>query len=225
MLKVEPDIRAGIRRIAAALDDLTRSRVLTLADDAFAEYVALTLPHAAKNSPAPAARPATRIGQLLQYGFLYAVAATRLRVEQRGRSPLQLRIASARLLAHFHRLAPSLGRVDVSRLAGRSVDLNAPDIRPIVFHYLRSSIESLGGRERPLVDDLSMSASYLNAAVALAVMNAAAHSRPINRQTFSNALMEAVTLWHTDDHGLLGRILRKMTGGTEALWFLQSEIG
>lgn len=222
MLKAEPDVRVGVRRIAAALDDLTRGRVLSLPDEGFAEYVALTLPYAAKNRQTPPLRPATVVGRLLQYGFLYAVAATRLRSEQRGHSKLQLRIASARLLAHFHRLAPSLGRVDVGTLSHGSIDLNAPDIRPIVFHYLRSSIESLGGRERPLVDDLAMSASYLNAAVALATMNAAAANRAVDRQIFSEALMEAVHLWHTDDRGLLGGILGRMTGGTEALWFLQS---
>lgn len=221
MLKAEPDIRVAVRRIAAALDDLTRSRVLSLPDEGFAEYISLTLPYAAKHPVAPE-RPATVVGRLLQYGFLYAVAATRLRIERRGQSRLQLRIATIRLLAHFHRLAPALGRVNVARLSGASVDLNADGIRPIVFHYLRSSLESLGGRERPLLDDLSMSVSYLNAAVALAVMNASAENRAVDRQLFSDALMEAVHLWHTDDHGLLGRILRQMTGGTAALWFLHS---
>jgi Fe-S-cluster containining protein len=156
MLKVETDIRVGIRRIAAALDDLTRSRVLSLPDDGFAEYVGLTLPYAAKNPVAPASRPAGVVGRWLQYGFLYAVAAARLRVERRADSRMQLRIANAQLLAHFHRLAPPIGRVDVSTLSKQSIDLNATDIRPIVFHYLRSNLESLGGRQRPVLDDLSM---------------------------------------------------------------------
>jgi Fe-S-cluster containining protein len=223
MLTAEPDIRIGIRRIAAALDDLTRSPVLSLADAAFSEYVGLTLPYAARREQAPADRPPTRVGRLLQYGFLYAVAAARLRLERRAHSPLQLRIAAARLLAHFHRVAPGFARIDVSTLSRGSVDLNAPDLRPLVFHYLRASIVSLGGRERALVDDLSMSVSYLNAAVALALMNAAAAGRAVDRPIFSDALMEAVHLWHTDDRGTVGRLLQKMTGGTEALWFLQSE--
>ena len=52
------DIRDNIRRMAAALDDLTRSRVLALSDADFAEYVSLTLPHAASKKDAPPARAA-----------------------------------------------------------------------------------------------------------------------------------------------------------------------
>jgi hypothetical protein len=222
MLKADPDIRIGVRRIAAALDDLTRSRVVALSDEAFAEYVSLTLPHAANQRAAPPSRPPTRIGRLLQYGFLYAVAATRVRVEQHGRSPWQLRIANLRLLAHFHRIAPPVGHINVGTLSNGPIDLNAPDIRPIVFHYLRSSIESLGARERPLLEDLSLSASYLNAAAALAVMNSAAAGRSVDRQIFSEAVTQAAYLGHADDRGLLGGLLKKMTGGTEALWLLQS---
>ena len=44
------DIRDNIRRMAAALDDLTRSRVLALSDADFAEYVSLTVPHAASKN-------------------------------------------------------------------------------------------------------------------------------------------------------------------------------
>lgn len=223
MLKTESaDLRSNIRRIAAALDDLTRSRVVGLSDDAFAEYVSLTLPHAATRGEAPPARRPNAIGRLLQYGFLYSVAATRFAVDHRDYSPWQLRLARLRLLAHFHRLAPSHERVNVAALANASIDINAPEIRPIVFHYLRSSLEALGGRERPIIDDLAMAVSFLNAACALAVMNAAAAHRPVDREIFSGALMEAVHLWHTDDSGILGGLLRKLAGGTEALWFLQS---
>lgn len=223
ILKTETaDIRSSVRRIAAALDDLTRHRVVSLSDDALTEYVALTLPYAASRSDAPSPREPSRVGRLLQYGFLYAVAATRLAMEHREYSRLQLRLARLRLLAHFHRLAPSFDRVNVGALKTTHVDINAPEIRPIVFHYLRSSLESLGGRERPIIDDLAMAVSFLNSACALAVMNAAAAGRAVDREIFSDALMDAVQLWHTDDHGVLGGILRRLAGGTEALWFLQS---
>lgn len=216
------DLRINVRRIAAVLDDLTRSRVVSLPDRDFAEYVALTLPYAASHRQAPPPKRPARIGRMLQYGFLYAVAATRLAVEHRGYSRMQLRLARLRLLAHFHRLAPAFDRVDVAALAHATVDINAPGIRPIVFHYLRSSLESLGGRERPIVDDLAMAVSFLNAAGALAVMNAAAAGRGVDQQIFSEALMQSVHLWHTDDRGLLGAILRRLAGGTEALWCLQA---
>ena len=44
------DLRANVHRMALALDDLTRSRVLRLADADFAEYIKLTLPHAAAST-------------------------------------------------------------------------------------------------------------------------------------------------------------------------------
>jgi Fe-S-cluster containining protein len=222
ILKSENDIRVAIRRIAAALDDLSRHRVVSLSDHAFAEYVALTLPHAAKNLQAPPSRPPGMVARLLQYGFLYAVAAARLRVEQRDQAPAHSRLAAVRLLAHFHRVAPPQGRVNVGALSRTTIDLNDPDLRPIVFHYLRSSLEALGARQRPLLDDLSIAASYLNAAIALAIMNASAAGRVVDRQVLSEALMEAVHLSHTDDQAMLAGILRRMTGGTGALWLLQS---
>jgi Fe-S-cluster containining protein len=221
ILKAEAsDLRTAIRRIAAALDDLTRSRVLSLSDEAFAEYISLTLPYTASKNTAPPSRPPSRVGRLLQYGFLYAVAATRMAVEQRGRTTWAMRLSRLRLLAHFHRLAPPMARIDVRALSRGSVDINAPDIRPIAFHYLRSTLESIGGRDRPIVDDLAIAVSYLNAALSLAVMNAAAAGRTVDRETLSEALMEAVLLSHTDSRGLLETILRRLAGGTEALWRL-----
>ena len=115
-----------------------------------------------------------------------------------------------------------MGRVNVSKLANATVDLNAPGIRPIVLHYLSSNVRALGGRPRPMLDDLAMSASYLNAAAALAIMNAAAAGCAVDRELFSDAMTEAVHLWHTADGGLLGGLLRRLAGGTDALWLLQS---
>jgi Fe-S-cluster containining protein len=220
ILKAESDLPTAVRRIAAALDDLTRSRVLSLPDEAFAEYISLTLPYAAANNTAPSSRSPSRIGGLLQYGFLYAVAATRLAVEQRGQTTWAMRASRLRLLAHFHRLAPPTGRVDVRALARGRVDINAPGIRPLVFHYLRSTLEAIGGRDRPIVDDVAIAVSYLNAALSLAVMNAAAAGRSVDRDTLSEALMESVLLSHTDSRGLVETLLRRLGGGTEALWRL-----
>jgi Fe-S-cluster containining protein len=225
------DIRINVRRIAAALDDLTRSRVLSLPPADFAEYLSLTLPYAAA-TPDPlsagspglprrsARRKAGTIGRMLQYGFLYAVAATRLAAERAKQSRAQVRFALVHLLAHFHRLAPGLDRINVATLAGGAADINAPDIRPIVYHYVRSTLESLGGRNRPVIDDLAIAISYLNAARSLAVMNAAASGRAVDRQAFTEALMEAVLMSHTDQRGLLEGILRRLAGGTEAIWCL-----
>ena len=213
------DLRDNIRRIAATLDDLTRSRVLALADADFAEYLALTVPHAAAKPDAPPVRQPGSIARLLQYGFLYTVTAIRADLEHPGQSRAQLRRLRLQLLAHFHGLAPGLERVRVRALKRTSVDINAPAIRPIVFHYLRAGLETMGSTGRPLVDELSIAASYLNASRALAVMNADAAGRDIDRQIFAEALMEASDVSHAKN-ALLDWILRRFGAGTDALWCL-----
>ena len=61
------------------------------------------------------------------------------------------------------------------------------------------------------MDDIAVAVSFLNAACALAVMNG-------TTGTFSEALMEAVDLLHTDERGIVGRGLVRLAGGTEALY-------
>jgi Fe-S-cluster containining protein len=213
------DIRDNLRRIAAVLDDLTRSRVLALPDQDFAEYLALTVPHAAANRDAPPARQPGGIARMLQYGFLYTVTAIRADLEHPEQSRTQLRLRRLRLLAHFHGVAPGLERVNVRALTRRRVDINDPEIRPIVFHYLRSTLETLGAHARPVVDELSIAVSYLNAAGALAAMNAHAAGTGVDRTIFSEALMEASDVSHARN-GLLDWILNRFSGGSEALWYL-----
>ncbi len=212
------DLRANVRRMALALEDLTRRRVVGLPDADFVEYVGLTIPFAAVSIQAVARRPPTRVGRLLQHGFLFVVAAMRWRLENRHASRLLLRWQMLRLLAHFHHLAPAFGRVDVAALGRDRVDVNAPEMQPVVYHYLRSSLASLGAGERPVLDDLAIAVSYLNAASALAVMNAHASGEGVTRAIFRAALMEAVDLAHIDDRGLLGRFLGRFAGGVEALY-------
>lgn len=216
------DLRANVGRMAGALEDLTRPRVLRLAEAEFAEYVGLTLPFAASAATPPTARSPTRVGRLLQHGFLYAVAATRLGLDHPGASRLRVRLQAMRLLAHFHRLAPASSGVDLAALRRGRVDVNAPEIQPVAYHYLRAAIASLGASERPVLDDFAIAVSFLNAACALAVMKASADkeglSPHIDRAMFSEALMEAVDLAHTDDRGLVGRILGRLAGGVDALY-------
>lgn len=213
------DIGAGVRRIAAALDDLMRSRVLALADQDFAEYVALTVPHAAAQPSAPPARDPGAVARLLQYGFLYTVAAIRNGIEHRGRSAAALRANRIQLLLHFHGVAPGLDRVNVTALKRRPVDINDPQIRPIVFHYLRSTIETLGASSRPIVDELSVAASYLNAARSLAAMNADAAGKDPDQALFIEAVTEASDVSHAPN-SILGWVLVHFGGGSDALWVL-----
>ena len=219
------DLRANVGRIAQSLEDLTRHRVVRLPDAAFAEYVSLTTRHAASTGRAAAPRPPSRVGRLLQHGFLFVVAAARERVEQRSASRFALRLRMLRLLAHFHRLAPRLGRVNLGALRGGRLDVNDPGLQPLAHHYLRASIEALGTGERPVLEEMAMAVSYLNAACALAAMNAAAAGRPVDGSMFAEALMEAVELTHSDDRGLLGRTLGLFSAGVEALYFFADSPG
>ena len=72
------------------------------------------------------------------------------------------------------------------------MDLNAPEIQPVAYHYLRASLEAIGARRRPILDDVAIAVSCLNAACATAVMNAHAAGVAIDRAAFSAALMESV---------------------------------
>jgi hypothetical protein len=215
------DIRDNIKRIAATIDDLTRSRVLGLADTDFAEYVALTVPHAAAKPEGPSVKTPGSIARLLQWGFLYTVTAIRADIEHPGQSRNRLRRLRLQLLAHFHGLAPGLERVRVNALKKRRVDINDPELRPIVFHYLRSTLETLGSTGRPLVDELAIAVSYLNAAKSLAAMNADALGRTVDRKIFSEALMEASDVSHAKN-ALLDWILKRFGGTSEAIWMAAS---
>ena len=153
----------------------------------------------------------------MQFGFLYVVAATRYGIEHRAHGAWSKRVAAVRLLAHFHRLAPAMDRVNVRALKRQRVDINAPEIQPVAYHYLRASIEALGARERPILDDFAIAVSCLNAACALAVMNAHASGRPIDRESFSEALMESVDLSTGRRARLLGWALPRLAARVEAL--------
>ena len=205
------DLRLNLRRMAAVLDDLTRSRVIRLPDADFAEYVKLTVPFAVASTQPVPARASSAMGRLLQRGFLFTVVSARERTEQAGPSRLALRLRAFWLLAHVHGLAPRLGRVNIAALRGGRVDLNAANIQPIAHHYLRASLEAMGASERPVLDALAITVSYLNAACALATMNG-------DTGTFTEALMAAVDLAHADERGLLGRLLGRLAGGTEAFY-------
>ena len=221
MLKRDGDLRDNIARIAATLDDLTRSRVVALADDDFAEYLKLTVPHAATKSEAAPRKAPGAIARLMQYGFLYTVTAIRAGLEHPGQSRGRLRLRRLQLLAHFHGLAPGVERVQVRALQQQSVNINAPEFRPLVFHYLRSTLETLGAHGRPILDELSIAVSYLNAACALAIMNADAAGTNVDRRIFSEALLEASDVSHARND-LLDWILRRFGAGTEALWKIAS---
>jgi Fe-S-cluster containining protein len=211
------DLGTNLQRIANLFDDLTRSRVLRLPDTDFAEYIKLTVPYAATSTKAPLPQRPGRIGRLMQFGFLFVVCATRYGIEHRTASPFAKRLAGVRLLAHFHGLAPGVDRVNVRAARGRRLDLDAPELQGVAYHYLRSSIEAIGARERPIVDDLAIAVSCLSAARRLAIMNAHAAGRRVNREIFSEALMESVDVLQADGSAAMRWALPRLAAGVEAL--------
>jgi Fe-S-cluster containining protein len=213
------DIRENVRRIATTIDDLTRSRVLALPDDDFQQYIALTVPHAAAKPEPPPAREPGRIARLLQRGFLYAVASIRDDLANPGRSRTQARLMRLRLLAHFHGLAPGTAGVQLGALTRVRADINDPEIRPAVSHYLRSTLHALGASGRPIVDELAIAVSILNAAIAFAAMHADAAGQPVTRAIFIQALTEASDVAHARS-ALLDSMLTRLSAGREAMWEL-----
>lgn len=219
MLKRDEDIRDNIRRIAATIDDLTRARVRSLSDEQFAEYLSLTVPHAAKQTDAPPSREPSWTGRLLQYGFLYAVAAVRIGIDHPNQSSSRARVMNLRLLAHFHGIGPGIGHVNVRALDKRPVNINSDDVRPIVVHYLRSTIETLGASGRPLVDEVNIATSYLNAAIALASMLSNAAGHDVDRAIFSEAIAQVADVSHARNQYLDWAVAR-LSGTTDAMWYL-----
>jgi Fe-S-cluster containining protein len=220
MLDRTGGLRENVLRMARTLEDLARYRVLRLKPEAFAEYLALTGRHAASSEKPVPARPPSLVGRLLQRGFLFVVAATRLQVENKSFSGwrLGLRLRLFRLLAHFHGLSGGVSGIDLRAARRVPVDVDAPELRPIVYHYMRSSLEGLGTGRRPVLEELAVAFSYLNAAGDLAAMNAAASGRAVDAALFSEALMEAVDLTHADARGMLGGVLGTLAAGPEALY-------
>jgi Fe-S-cluster containining protein len=215
-----PDLRANASRMAQALDDWTRRRVLRLAPERSAEYLELTGRHAAATSQPVTIRRPSALTRLLSRGFLFVVAASGLQTadgKPRGlRLPLRWRLA--RLLLHFHGLWPGVAGWDL-RVARRArVELADPAVRATVHNYLRATIETLGTGQRPVVDEIGVAVAFLNAALAIAAMRAAqAGAAAVDADRLTAALSEAVHLTHAASDGPLGSWLASLAAGPEAL--------
>ncbi|MEO8681239.1 MAG: YkgJ family cysteine cluster protein [Vicinamibacterales bacterium] len=212
------DRQDGLLRMALLLEDLARPRVVRLDDESFAEYLALTAPFAATSDQPMTPRAPSWNARLMRRGFLFLVAATQLQIERQrsAGSSFGMRVRMFRLLAHFHGLAGSVGAFDLRLGRDLAVDLSDPEIQPLVHHYLRSTIQTLGTGVRPVVDELAVAVSSLNAACALAKMKAAAAGSAVDRRVFTEALLEAVDVTHAD-YGLIARALTFFAAGTESL--------
>lgn len=167
------DLRENVARMAQYCDDLTRHRVLRLPSDGFSEYLTLTGRHAASNDKPLAPHPPSRLSRLFFRGFLFAVIAVRLRLEEKKTTGLRfgLRWRLLRAMTHLHGLGPALGSINLNSIRKVSVPEDDPAIAAIFYNFLRSSIECLGTGRRPLIEELGFSVAQLNAACALAAMD------------------------------------------------------
>jgi len=215
-----PDLRANALRLGRTLEDWTRYRVLRLSDEAFGEYLQLTGRHAATSDGFVAPRPPSRVGRLLQRGFLFVVGATRVQMENHAASGwrLGLRLRLVRLLLHVHGLGPPVSGIDVRAASRHAVGFADPEVHAAVHHFLRASLRGLGTGRRAVVDEVAVAFSFLNAACALAEMRAEQARAPIDGALFREALMEAVDLTHAGETGGLGRVLTTLAGGVEAVY-------
>jgi Fe-S-cluster containining protein len=220
-----PDLRENVARMGHLLDDWSRLRVLSLADDALAEYLELTGSFAIRSEKPPPRRGASRLARLLFRGFVYAIVAARLQLQDGRRSGLRpaLRLRLARLLLRAHGLWP--GGDDLDLRAGRraAVDLARPELHAIAHNYLRASIATLGTGRRAVTDEAGLAVSFLQAGCVLAAMRAGrAGQDPVDRDGLARGLMDASDLTHADPGAAYGALLGTLSGGVEA-FFLFAE--
>ena len=190
------DIRENIARIAHALDDLTRSRVLSLPDDDFPIHLADAA--ACRSEERCSAGAAARARR---------TAACSTDFSMLSRRPARPSSAAAIHGCNcdwcgcgcwriFTASRPGIDRVNVGALkqrAGRYQRTGDSADRLPLF-----ALDSRNARlPRPAAaDELAIAVSFLNAPCALAAMNAHAAGRTVDRQIFSEALMEASDLSH-----------------------------
>jgi len=211
-----PDLRANAARMAALLDDLTRWRVVRLADAAFAEYLELMARHAQKSEKAVTTRPPSALARVFQRGLLFVTLAARMQLLEARSLGLRLRLFA--LLLHCHGLGPAIQACDLSAARRARVELSDPALAAIVWNYLRAQLETLGTGRRAVVDELAIAISHLNVALILAAMRAGRAGRvAANAEDLREALMAAVDLAHAGSDGALAGILALLASGGEAL--------
>lgn len=218
------DLRENVARMVMFLEDLCRYRVVRLKGDRLSEYVKLTGWFRAKSDdPVVSSRPSA-LSQLLNRGFLFVVAATRIQAEERHMSRWRLRVLLFKVLAHFHGLIGPTSGFDIRLMRRVPIDLTESRIQELVYNYLRATIETLGTGRRALVDELAVAVAFLRSAFAMASQEAVRSGRDaIDADLLTRSLMEAVDLTHADSGGILGRIITLLAGGVDQLRLLATD--
>ena len=81
----------------------------------------------------------------------------------------------------------------------------------------------MGTGRRPVIDELVMAVSLLNAAIAFAAMRAGQAGRAvIEAADLSEGLLETMDLAHAEPEGAYARVVTSLAGGLDALWLLGS---
>ena len=220
-----PDLRENVARIGVLLDDWSRLRVLSLGDEALCEYLELTGSFAIRNEKAPLRRRASGLARLLFRGFVFAIVAARVQLEDGRKGGLRpsLRLRLARLLLRAHGLWPGGDDLDLRASRRASLDLARPELFAIAHNYLRSSIETLGTGRRPVVDEAAIAVAFLAAGCVLACMRAArAGQEHVERDDLARGLLDASDLTHADPGTAYGGLLSTLSGGLES-FFLFAE--
>jgi Fe-S-cluster containining protein len=209
-------LEANLARMARLLDDWTRSRVLALAPERLAEYLEVTGRFWAIADKPVAPRVPTALARLLFRGFLFAVAAARLRLVH-GRS-LGLWPRVVRVLLHFHGLWPATEGYDLRAARRVAGGLEDPEVRSLTRNYLRAALATLGTGRRPVFDEVVLAFAYLEAGRVLGAMKAAAAGKArLDAACFAEGLMDAHDLTHVPQGGVFGRLLGTLAGGVGAL--------
>jgi hypothetical protein len=210
--------------MARTLEDLSRHRVLRLADERLAEYLELTGRYAVRSDKPVPPRPPSRIGRLLFRGFLFSVAAARLQTDNRAVSGLRLglRLRLFRILAHVHGLAPPAAGVDLGALRRVRAGLEDPEIHALAYRYLRGSVRTLGTGRRSLVEEAGVAVAVLNAALALAAMAADRDGGAVSAHDVRDALTEATDVTRAGERTPFGRVVTLLAAGVEPLYQLEA---
>lgn len=215
------DLAVSLRRIGTFLDDLSRRRVLQLAEADFAQYFDVMSRHALTSGRMPPAPRASRVSRLLFRGFLLAATSVQLHLDPLLREkPWAVRRSLIRLALHLHGLGPGLPILDLSTVRRVSLDATDDDIREMATHFLRSTFGSLGTGRKPLVDEIAMAVAHLNAACVLARMHAGRlNYRTVDAASFVQGLLQSADLTQADTGAMLSRLLTSLCGGIDALYF------
>lgn len=214
-----PDLRENVARIGVLLDDWSRLRVLSLGDEALTEYLELTGSFAIRDEKPPQRRRASGLARLLFRGFVFAIVAARIQLENghQGGLRLGLRWRLTRLLLRAHGVWPGNDDLDLGAARRATLDLDRPELFAIAHNYLRSSIETLGTGRRSVVDEAAVAVAFLQAGCVLAAVRAGRGGQEqVERDDLARGLMDAADLTHADPGTAYGGLLSTLSGGLES---------